>query len=136
AGGVLCVDVVDVGFAEVDKAVAANLAKLSPEDRALAEAQRTCAVQEGVRLGAMGVPVNLELKGKPVFLCCPACESAARKHPDRAVENAQPKRSDPTTGLRRSESALRAATPRSPQQGGLVRVLGADGKATTVPPGR
>ena len=51
----------------------AGLAKLSPEDRRLAEAQGYCAVQEDSRLGSMGTPVKLLLKGQPVFLCCRGC---------------------------------------------------------------
>jgi uncharacterized protein (TIGR03000 family) len=65
--------------------VEANLAKLSPEDRKLAEAQKYCAVQKGVRLGAMGVPVKIMIDGAPVFLCCEACVARAHSDPARTL---------------------------------------------------
>ena len=42
-----------------DAAVRAELAKLSPEDRALAEAQKWCAINSEDRLGEMGPPAKL-----------------------------------------------------------------------------
>jgi membrane fusion protein, copper/silver efflux system len=63
----------------------ANLAKLSPEDRRVAEAQRFCAVHNENRLGAMGVPAKLLVKGQPVFLCCEGCEDAARKDAEKTL---------------------------------------------------
>jgi hypothetical protein len=60
--------------------IKAGLAKLSPEDRKLAETQKYCPVQK-TRLGSMGKPVKLVLQGKPVFLCCEGCEDDARKDP-------------------------------------------------------
>src|SRR5262249_39095542 len=51
----------------------AVLAKLSPEDRRLAEEQGICPESDNP-LGAMGVPVKITLKGQPVFLCCKSCE--------------------------------------------------------------
>jgi hypothetical protein len=70
----------------VDKAVAENLAKLTPGDRAAAEAQRFCAVQEGIRLGSMGVPVKVTVKGQPVLLCCTGCEEKAEAAPDQTLD--------------------------------------------------
>ncbi len=58
-----------------DKDIREALAKLSPEDRALAEAQKTCP-QSGQPLGSMDVPVKLTVKGKPVFICCEGCRDA------------------------------------------------------------
>ncbi len=65
--------------------IRANLDKLSPEDRRLAESQRFCAVHTEHRLGSMGVPVRLTVKGRPVFLCCASCITEARDHADRTV---------------------------------------------------
>lgn len=64
--------------------IAAALAKLSPDDRKLAQAQRTCPVQ-GTTLGAMGVPVKLTLDGKPVFLCCKGCVAEASADPAKTL---------------------------------------------------
>jgi uncharacterized protein (TIGR03000 family) len=69
-----------------DATVEKNLAKLSPEDRKLAEAQKLCAVQEQVRLGAVGTPVKVMIKGQPVFLCCEACLTRAQNNPEKTLE--------------------------------------------------
>jgi hypothetical protein len=63
----------------------ANLAKLSPEDRKLAEEQRFCAVRTEDPLGSMGVPVKVMVKDQPVFLCCAACRTKAVAHADRTL---------------------------------------------------
>jgi uncharacterized protein (TIGR03000 family) len=74
---------------EPKTAVAKNLAKLSPEDGKLAKAQKYCAVQDRIKLGAMGVPVKVMLKGKPVFLCCSACRKRADSNPEGALARAK-----------------------------------------------
>ena len=66
--------------AEGDREVKAALAKLSPEDRQLAEAQKTCPVS-GEPLGSMGTPDKLTLNGEPVFICCKSCQKAAESDP-------------------------------------------------------
>jgi hypothetical protein len=68
------------GVEKLKKASAA-LAKLPTADLPTAEAQLLCPIHDGSRLGSMGVPVKVVLDGKPVFLCCKACEGAARKDP-------------------------------------------------------
>jgi len=67
---------------ENEKKIEASLAKLSPEDRAAAEKQKVCPVS-GERLGLMGPPVKVTVKGKTVFLCCKNCEKAIKKDPDK-----------------------------------------------------
>ncbi|MDP1796427.1 MAG: hypothetical protein Q8K78_03055 [Planctomycetaceae bacterium] len=62
------------------KKATAAIAKLPAADQVLAEAQLFCPIQDGSRLGSMGMPVKLMLEGKPVFLCCKGCEDAARKN--------------------------------------------------------
>ena len=64
----------------------ANLAKLSPEDRKIAEAQRWCAIEEENRLGAMGKPIKVMVKDEVVFVCCKSCVQAAQKDPDKTLE--------------------------------------------------
>lgn len=68
---------------EIDSA----LTQLSDADRLLAKSQRFCAVQTSNRLGSMGVPVKLEIEGRPVFLCCDGCEKKARSHPQETLAN-------------------------------------------------
>jgi uncharacterized protein (TIGR03000 family) len=65
--------------------IAANLEKLSAEDRKLAAAQKVCAIQQSNPLGAMGVPVKITLKGQPVFLCCKGCVETAQADPDKTL---------------------------------------------------
>jgi hypothetical protein len=65
--------------------IAASLAKLSPEDRKLAEQQRFCAVMNDSRLGSMGTPVKITVQDQPVFLCCKGCTKKAQNNPDQTV---------------------------------------------------
>lgn len=60
----------------------AGLAKLSPEDRQLAERQKVCPVS-GAMLGSMGTPQKVSIQGREVFLCCSGCEAALRKEPKK-----------------------------------------------------
>jgi uncharacterized protein (TIGR03000 family) len=86
AGDIHCIDVIPTKAPAVEKAVAGNLAKLAPDDRKAAEDQRFCAVQEGILLGSMGVPVKVTVKGRPVFLCCEACATKAQNNPEQTLE--------------------------------------------------
>jgi len=74
------------GDSAVDEAaIQANLAKLGPEDRKLAEEQEYCANEPDSRLGSMGPPVKVVLKDQPVFLCCGHCKGAAQADPDKTL---------------------------------------------------
>lgn len=68
-----------------DPKITATLAKMNPEDRKIAEQQQFCAVMNNERLGSMGVPVKLEIKGEPVFVCCSGCKAKALKKPDETL---------------------------------------------------
>jgi len=61
------------------------MAKLSAEDRKLAEAQAFCAIDQDSPLGSMGPILKVMCKGKPVFVCCKGCEAEARANPDMAL---------------------------------------------------
>ena len=65
--------------------VAAERTKLSPEDRDLADAQEWCAVSTDERLGSMGPPLKLDVKGQPVFVCCKGCKRKAEADPDKTL---------------------------------------------------
>jgi len=71
------------------KKIATAMGKLTPEDRTLAEKQAFCAVQTKNRLGSMGAPIKLAIKGEPVFLCCAGCKSKALASPDKTLEQAR-----------------------------------------------
>src|SRR5262249_23085297 len=62
-----------------------NLARLSPEDRQLAEAQVWCAVDQESALGINGPPQKLVLGNRPVFVCCKGCLAEAKAHPDQTL---------------------------------------------------
>ena len=68
-----------------DAEVAAELAKLPPADRELAEAQEWCAVSAGSRLGAMGMPLKVDLGGRPAFVCCEGCVGRAQDDPAKTL---------------------------------------------------
>src|SRR5262249_60126078 len=63
----------------------AVLAKLSPDDRRLVEAQGYCPILTDNRLGSMGMPVKLLVKGQPVFVCCTACVNKALSKPEQVL---------------------------------------------------
>jgi hypothetical protein len=62
--------------------ISVNLAKLDPEDRAIAEHQKICAADNcDNRLGAGGPPAKAVWQDKPAFFCCKECEQWALAHP-------------------------------------------------------
>jgi hypothetical protein len=65
--------------------IRAALAKLSALDRRLAEEQRFCPIHSEGRLGEMGTPFIVEIKGQKVFLCCKGCKDDALKDPDKTL---------------------------------------------------
>lgn len=65
--------------------IQANLAKLDPADRKLAEAQVYCAVETDGKLGSMGVPFKVMVKDQPVFVCCKGCQKSALAEPDKTL---------------------------------------------------
>lgn len=67
-------------------AVAEERAKLSPDDRALVDAQEWCAVSTEERLGSMGPPVKINLNGQAVFLCCNGCKRKAEADPEKTLK--------------------------------------------------
>lgn len=65
--------------------IEAAMAELDPEDRKEAESQKFCAVMTANRLGSMGVPLKLDVKGQPVFVCCAGCRTKATKNADETL---------------------------------------------------
>jgi hypothetical protein len=79
------------------KKVATALGKLKGADLPLAEQQGYCPVMSKSRLGSMGTPVKLEVKGKTVFLCCEGCREKALANADatlKKVEELRKRRSE------------------------------------------
>lgn len=87
--------------ADEEAEIHTNLGKLNAEDRRLAEAQKSCAVEDDNRLGSMGVPLKVMIKDQPVFLCCKGCQKTALANPDQTlakVEELKNKSKDPAPG--------------------------------------
>jgi hypothetical protein len=66
--------------ADVEK----SLAKLPPEVRQRAEAQKKCPVS-GHALGSMDAPVEIKVEGEEVFICCEHCRKNALKDPQKTL---------------------------------------------------
>lgn len=67
-----------------DSKMAANLQELSETERGLATAQRICPITREP-LGSMGVPLRIEVAGRPVFLCCAGCKEEALQKEEEIV---------------------------------------------------
>jgi hypothetical protein len=67
-----------------DDEVKAALAKLKPEDRRLAEAQKRCPISKEL-LGSMGVPDKVKIDHETVFLCCDGCREDALADPAKTL---------------------------------------------------
>lgn len=65
--------------------VGTERSKLSAEDRTLVEAQEWCVVNSEERLGSMGPPIKLTIKGQPVFICCSGCKKKAENDPEKTL---------------------------------------------------
>jgi hypothetical protein len=63
--------------------------QLAPEDRALADAQKTCPVT-GKALGSMGPPLRVMVSGRPVMICCEGCEDALKNAPEKYLSKLPP----------------------------------------------
>jgi hypothetical protein len=74
-----------VSTVDPDADVKANLAKLDPADQQLAERQKHCPVMPEVRLGEMGTPLKIVVKGEPMFVCCKSCMKLASEEPDKTL---------------------------------------------------
>ena len=70
-------------------AIKAAMAKLSPDDRRMAEAQVFCAVDQGSPLGTTGPIFKEVISGQPVFLCCKGCVAEARPSRGNAGQHAE-----------------------------------------------
>ena len=85
--------------------IAAAMAKLTPENRKLAQAQRLCPIRHEP-LGTMGEPVKLVLAGTPLFVCCKACVAEAQADPGKTLLQVEE--------YKRKGAALAPAAPKGP----------------------
>jgi hypothetical protein len=89
---------------EADK-VQAVLAKLTPQDRQMVEAQGYCPVLPDNRLGSMGQPVKVLVKAQPVFLCCTTCVNKALSDGSKTLAKAEEARERVKAGPSLADSA-------------------------------
>lgn len=70
-----------------EQMIESELAKLSPEDRAMAEKQKICPLGQKP-LGYMPGLKRVDLDGeRVVFICCEGCEKPLRKNPEKWLAN-------------------------------------------------
>jgi Cu(I)/Ag(I) efflux system membrane fusion protein len=100
--------------------VNAVLAKLNPEDRRLVEAQGYCPVLTDNRLGSMGTPVKVMVKGQPVFTCCNACVNKALSRPEQTLAKVEE--------LRTKSKTAPPSEPKPPAVSGAGGPAGKDAK--------
>ena len=69
------------------KEIEKSFAPLSAADRDLAETQVICPVSE-VRLGTMGMgtPINVDVNGSPIMICCEGCRKPLLENPEKYIE--------------------------------------------------
>ena len=70
------------GGSSKEDAVTATLAKLSDEDRVLAQKQKMCPVADEA-LGSMGVPLKFTVNDQVVFVCCEGCKKPVEEYPEK-----------------------------------------------------
>ena len=66
------------------------MAKLSPDDRARAEAQKICPVSDEP-LGSMGTPIKVTVDGEDVFVCCAGCVDELKNNFKKYVDKLESK---------------------------------------------
>jgi multidrug efflux pump subunit AcrA (membrane-fusion protein) len=110
---------------DTDEKTKLILAKLSPEDRKLVESQKFCPVLADSRLGSMGVPVKVMVKGQPVFVCCNACSKAAAKEADATLKKVAELRAAKKAGGERVEARdkAQASSKLTAKQERIVKAL-------------
>lgn len=59
--------------------IEAELAKLTPEDRERAIAQKVCPISVEP-LGSMGKPVKVTVDSQDLFICCAGCEDELKQN--------------------------------------------------------
>lgn len=85
--------------------VQAGLAKLSSDDRVLAEAQQFCPILPESRLGSMGTPVKLIVDGEAFFVCCSGCKKQALDNARTTLQKVQALKQETVTAPDRDSSA-------------------------------
>ncbi|VAX42362.1 hypothetical protein MNBD_PLANCTO02-1087 [hydrothermal vent metagenome] len=56
--------------------------KLSADDLAAVKAQKICPVTKE-KLDSMGVPIKVDVKGGPIWVCCKSCIKEVKANPEK-----------------------------------------------------
>jgi Cu(I)/Ag(I) efflux system membrane fusion protein len=104
------------------------LARLSADDRKIAEKQQFCPILSDNKLGAMGVPVKVMLENQPVFLCCDGCKKQAQDHPQETLAKVQKLKEgkSPSSGGATPPPAAQKKDPEAKIQAALAKLSEAD----------
>jgi Cu(I)/Ag(I) efflux system membrane fusion protein len=94
-----------------DAKLAASLAGLSGEDRALVDSQKFCPILKNNRLGSMGPPVKLHVAGQTVFLCCEGCKDQALDDPEKTLAQVAKTRGSSATSNSAKTASPADSTP-------------------------
>ena len=65
--------------------LAAVLGRIPAAERRIAETQQFCPILDQNRLGSMGTPVKVTIKGQVVLLCCDGCKKGALANPEKTL---------------------------------------------------
>lgn len=87
--------------------IQANLEKLDPADRELAQEQKYCPIMTEKQLGEMGKPIKMVLNDQTLFVCCKGCEKAATKNPDKTLDALKKLKTASTPGASDASSETR-----------------------------
>jgi hypothetical protein len=82
AGGGSDADPTGHSAKDVQAEITEAFAKLTAEDRQLAQQQKICPVSDEP-LGTMGTPPKIDVKGRSVFICCEGCKEELLNNADK-----------------------------------------------------
>jgi hypothetical protein len=106
----------------------AALARLSDDDRKIAEKQRFCPILPDSRLGSMGVPVKLLIENQPVFVCCEGFSKTARENPLETLAKVKKLKERPATPASASPLPGQKSDRETKIQTALAKLSDADRK--------
>lgn len=111
--------------------IKAGLAKLTPEDHKLAEAQGICPITKNP-LGSMGPPVKVLIDGQIVFLCCAACKEKALANTKQTLATVADLKQQPPQAAGRNPSNSPTETNKQYDIVGKVTAVNSDKKTVTI----
>ncbi|MBD3675672.1 MAG: efflux RND transporter periplasmic adaptor subunit [Planctomycetaceae bacterium] len=93
----------------------AEIRQLPEGDQKVVHAQMICPITE-MKLGSMGVPQKVMVKGQPVFICCEGCREGLLEEPDTNLRKLEEYRTNLESGMQREQATL----PDLPSMGAMT----------------